>query len=379
MAREKWTPERPWVKSNKKTAAVWPTYVCRNPNCKSYGKSHPNCKCSVPSFSAQSRALEYDAQGGEVGQHFCMSAGAHHPECEHFAAGGDVEANQEFDQNPDLALDHAAYHHGLLHALTRTGKTKSEEPGRAAYDHLEASRRGRKEAHQHGKGAFDAKSLADMRAGNGPGLQDHLERLTANPESMLEVGGDLGQDLPMHAGVLAAKAATAQSYFQNLKPKAHQARPLDPVTPPPPGAEATYKRQLEIAENPGEAYKLLQTGRLQPTDLITLKSIYPKLYAKMQTHLGEALIDAESEKKVIPYSQKMKASMLLEQPLDSTMTQPAMMACIQANGDAETTTRGPVMDAKSRGQPSAATQRTIQKTDRLYELPLESVTMNRKK
>lgn len=50
---------------------------CLNPNCHSHGVPHPNCRCY--GFS----------EGGEVG-HYCSEARPHKPECEYFAAGGDV-------------------------------------------------------------------------------------------------------------------------------------------------------------------------------------------------------------------------------------------------------------------------------------------------
>src|SRR5665213_2708296 len=126
MAKQwQWTPETPWVKSDKETVAVWPKYVCRNPSCKSYGKSHPNCKCGAPpSLRSQYKALEY-AKGGQV--HFCSTISPHHEDFEHYAEGGQVEANQEFEQNPDLSLDHSIVAHGLLHLLTKTGHSRSED------------------------------------------------------------------------------------------------------------------------------------------------------------------------------------------------------------------------------------------------------------
>lgn len=188
----------------------------------------------------------------------------------------------------------------------------------------------------------------------------------------------MDKDLPMHAGVLAAKAATAQSYLQSIKPPSQQPRPLDRVSPPSPGAEANYERQMGIAENPRSIYGLLRDGRLKPADLITLRTLYPKLADSMQRHVGEALINAKTENKTIPYKQKLKTSLLLGEPLDSTMTQASMMACIVANGDAQTTTQGETPGG-NKGQPSAPTQKAMAKVDRLYETPLESVDLNRKK
>lgn len=381
-ARQRWTPETPWVKSNKKTQAVWPTYVCRNRNCKSYGKSHPNCKCGAPSFAAQSRALEYDALGGEVGRHFCESkSGGHLPGCEyHLADGGEIEANRSFEENPDLALDHAAYDHGLLHLFTKTGHTRSEEPGRAGSDHLDAVRRGRRALEQDGRAAFQG-APDGCPADRATALGEHLERLTANPHEALEAGGDLENDLPDHAGLLAAKLGSAQGYFAGLKPKAQQMRPLDPVMPPSTDQEANYRRQLENAEHPRSILRRVHDGTLNPEDLRTVRALYPKLADEMTNHVGEALISAKTEGKPLSYSHRTTASLILGQPLDTTMTQSAMAACIRANAGAETTTQGaPPAPARTGSRPpSAQTQKTIAKANRLYETPLESVEIGRRR
>lgn len=56
---------------------------CMNPHCKSYGHSHPNCRCwgNQGAFPM--------AEGGEVAQH---CEGEHKVDCEYYAKGGDVPA-----------------------------------------------------------------------------------------------------------------------------------------------------------------------------------------------------------------------------------------------------------------------------------------------
>jgi hypothetical protein len=48
---------------------------CRNPNCKSHGKPHPNCRC----YSAM-------ADGGEVSP-VCKTKSKHYPDCQYYAEG----------------------------------------------------------------------------------------------------------------------------------------------------------------------------------------------------------------------------------------------------------------------------------------------------
>jgi len=61
---------------------------CQNPSCKSFGKSHPNCRC----YGGM-------AEGGEV-KHFCEMKKAHDENCEYFAQGGNTSqdlSGQDFD------------------------------------------------------------------------------------------------------------------------------------------------------------------------------------------------------------------------------------------------------------------------------------------
>lgn len=52
---------------------------CLNPNCKSYGHPHPNCRCG-----------QSMAEGGEVSS-VCASSGIHGMDCQYYAEGGQVD------------------------------------------------------------------------------------------------------------------------------------------------------------------------------------------------------------------------------------------------------------------------------------------------
>lgn len=99
---------------------------CMNPECKSFGQSHPNCRCwgqkesffsesrlpeasrssqptPITSFGevpedrrktrlSPSRVLRGWAEGGDVGEHYCSHSRAHHKDCEYFVDGGEAGA-----------------------------------------------------------------------------------------------------------------------------------------------------------------------------------------------------------------------------------------------------------------------------------------------
>lgn len=61
---------------------------CINPSCRSYGHSHPNCRC----YGGNEYAYEKFAKGGEVDkQYFCDSNRPHFKGCELYKDGGQVQ------------------------------------------------------------------------------------------------------------------------------------------------------------------------------------------------------------------------------------------------------------------------------------------------
>ena len=104
----------------------------------------------------------------------------------------------------------------------------------------------------------------------------------------------------------------------------------------------------------------------------TLQTLYPELAKSIQSQTFESMVDAKTKGYKIPYAHKMGLSFLLGQPLDATMTQPAMMAIMKANAGALAESQGmPGHHAKPGA--TAATQKTIAKTDDLYKTQLEKI------
>ncbi len=66
---------------------------CENPNCNSYGKPHPNCKCHGGM-----------AEGGEA-KSFCSRAMAHEKGCQFFAEGGEAAPDFIPDESQEVAPD----------------------------------------------------------------------------------------------------------------------------------------------------------------------------------------------------------------------------------------------------------------------------------
>ncbi len=388
---------------------------CLNPNCHSHGAPHPNCKCydnlssgEQRKFKSQNRLLksqgeeEYElpgtykkqkrgnvansnsilgndygpgyADGGEV--HFCSSCMPHHPNCEYYAKGGDVEDNNEFHQNPELAVEHAIAQHGLSHLLTKTGSSKSENPHKPIMDFVENSKKGKSKLHAHIKGIFDKKGPeAEVDPKSLPELEQHLDNFKNNPDQMFSIGGSLGNTLPEHAGMIATKAANAMNYLSGLKPMGSQNSPFDKITPPSKIQQRQYQRQLGFAEQPLSVIPHIKAGTVQPADLQTIQSIYPQMAQSLKDRVFDHAADAKQKGEKIPYRSKVGLSSILG-PMDSTQTPQAMQAIIQSAGMPQG--QPEQGGKKSKNGATAQTQKTMDKTNKLYETQTDSLQMNKK-
>lgn len=272
---------------------------CNNPQCPSYGKPHPNCRCY--------------AHGGPV---------THQPECAYFAHGGSPD--------PEHTLGHASIQHGFSGLLKKVGRSEKLRPEEHAQDYLDSAVKGESHLHRHSKSVLGSEKTDPPETRPRKALEQHLDYLRAHPEEMLNIGGSMGEALPDHGALLSARAAQGVQYLESIRPKPNQAAPLDKVSKVTQVAQQRYNRQLDLAEQPMLLMKHLKAGSLQPQDIATVQTLYPRLYAAMVSKISERLIETKGKKK-IPYSQRRSLGLLLGQPLDSVQTPQSMQAIMKAN------------------------------------------------
>ena len=405
---------------------------CINTNCRSYGRPHDNCLCYGNTSDA---GINYGmAKGGVVDGHFCSTNRKHNPKCEYYAEGGDVleqQAPQQFQDNPEDTLGHAAVEHGLMGLLTDVGHKKLTDPEkhvqklhesfaepdrekaseklsshplagmtsprklhpimdrlagpvatqepqpeafRNSVEYLNSAVRGHSDLDRDvgelfGSKGFSEKIEPDMESRER--LKKHLEGLQENPSSMLDIGGSLGHYLPEHGAALGAHSAIAVNYLNSLKPTQAKSGPLDEISPIDKGAEGRYHRALEIAQRPLMALHYAKEGTLLPQDIKTLSTIYPGLMKSMVNKIGEELIEAQTKGTEIPYKQRISIGMLIGQPLDSTMQPMALQAIMRANAGAQ----------RPQSQPKKATGvelKQINKVDAMAETKLQKRQLGEK-
>lgn len=382
---------------------------------------------------AAGRSVKYMAKGGAV--QYC--SGPHKADCEHYAGGGQV-AQLPAPINPEVTLGHAAMHHGLLGLLKDAGHTNMSDPdshenlmgearghltnghhikaadaihgkslaggaNRANLEHIlermgpsiamaEPNPEALRGSLEYLNSAFKGHDALDGHIGKFLGkqkLSDALEpdinarkelnnkfdSFRENPDEMLDVAGKMGHYLPDHAATIGALVGTATKYFQSLKPKQPQMGPMDEPSPPDKSMSARYDRQLDIAQRPQLVLQHIHDGTLIPQDLTTIQTLFPALYRSMADKASAELIDMKTEKKEIPYRQRLGLSMLLGQPLDTTMTPQSMQAIMVSAGPQQAQAQKERM--KTEGNATAVEMRAIEKTDKLSETPSDSRQINR--
>lgn len=269
---------------------------------------------------------------------------------------------------PESALGYASIKHGLSGLLGIVGRSDKMSPEQHAQGYLEAAVKGHAHIQKQSKSVLGSEKTDPPEIKPRKELEAHLERIRANPASMLDIGGTLGQVLPEHGAFLSARAAQAVNYLESIRPMPNQAAPLDKIAKVSASTQQKYNRQLDIAENPLLILHRVKSGTLLPQDLMTVQTVYPKLYQSMVSRMGERLIEAKDKKK-IPHYQRRSLGLLMGQSLDSTMTPQAAQAIKMANAGASKEQSQP-----QNGGPKKATGaelKEVSKAAKLYGTPAQ--------
>lgn len=150
-----------------------------------------------------------------------------------------------------------------------------------------------------------------------------LDRLVSkaaeDPTRMLAMN-DNNNSIPEYNAPLAASAARVVNFLSTIKPNTTPANPLDGKRKPSSYEKAAYDRALDIAEQPLVVLPALKDGRITPSDVQALKTMYPNLYGKLSSKINEQIIEATHKGKLIPYKTRIGLAIFLGEPMDSTMT-----------------------------------------------------------
>lgn len=185
-------------------------------------------------------------------------------------------------------------------------------------------------------------------------LDKQLKHYAENPGQMMNLTGNLSHYMPAQAQSVSQHAATAVTMLNAQRPQPKNAGGvLDTKIQPSKAQQASYQRNLQIANQPLTAIQHIKDGTLLPQDVVTLKAIYPAYYAKMSQQLLTSMNEKQSEEGYqMPYKLRQSLSLFLGKPLDSTMTPQALQA-IQSTF----TSGGPPQQPQQGGQKKGSTSK----------------------
>lgn len=157
-------------------------------------------------------------------------------------------------------------------------------------------------------------------------LDDKLKDLQADQSQLFNIGGKIAHYMPQHGVAIAQTAANAVNYLNSLRPNTTKQNPLDSDIEPNQIQKNSFDNALRIAQQPLLVLKDIREGNITTTDIGHLNALYPGLYDRLKSKIGQEMISAVHDEKVIPYKTRLGLSIFLGQPLDSTMTPQGIMA-----------------------------------------------------
>lgn len=200
-------------------------------------------------------------------------------------------------------------------------------------------------------------------------LKEQLDKASNDPEKLMNIAGEVGHYMPDHGAMLASSAARALQYLNSLRPNTAPQSPLDGKEKANSVAEARYNRAIDIANKPLIVAEAIKDGTLTQTDVQHLRALYPALAVRLQSKLGQEMVDAQAAHKTVPYKTQIALSLFMGQPLISSLKQPNIAA-----------SQPPINQMMSQQRIPKATPSRADKLGKLpniYETPQQSRSMYR--
>ena len=157
-------------------------------------------------------------------------------------------------------------------------------------------------------------------------LDGKLKDIQQRPHQMYAFGGKVAHYMPEHASALAKIGASAVNSLNSIRPYHARMAPLDEEIEPSQSEKSDFHDTLGVAQQPLMLLHHIKNSTLLPQHVAIAKQIYPHFYSKIGEELTKAMTDHISEGGTIPYNVKQGLSLFHGQPMDSTMSQPSILA-----------------------------------------------------
>lgn len=160
-------------------------------------------------------------------------------------------------------------------------------------------------------------------------LDNALKKLQTNLNPLLSQDDPMSHYLPAQQSAVTFSKSNASQYLNSIRADQSKQQPLDDEPEVSQAQKDQFNSALRIAEQPLTVLESLKNGTLTAEELRHLQWMYPAYYKRVQEKVTNAMIDhlhQNDQKSQIPYQTKIGLSMLLAQPLDSTMTPSSILA-----------------------------------------------------
>lgn len=201
---------------------------------------------------------------------------------------------------------------------------------KASSDFIQAAQRGSSKITRAVKGLFtdspEISGLAGAAGASSMKLSKVIDHLSSNPDHLLKTGGAIPYYMPEQGTAIGQHAANAVSMLQQAKPQKDRQNPLDPSPPVSKVAQAKYDRLLNMAKSPLSILNEVKKGHISAEDVTNFQNMYPSMHKIISDKMMQEIVNHSAKGKIVPYQTRLGMSMFMGQPLDSTMTQQAIMS-----------------------------------------------------
>lgn len=186
-----------------------------------------------------------------------------------------------------------------------------------------------------GRPSKDAKKAAQERVDNLEKLNEHTSNWVGNPAQFMEHVSQFTAPIsnggaPNIGASFNNKMTNAFNYLYKSMPK--PPKPRSPFAPkykfrPSDRDVHAFEQKLRVLQDPWIVFNELKNGTLTENHMEALKTVYPQIHQLMVSRVQQEVMNGVDP---IPYSQRIKLSLLMDAPMDDSVT-PQAVQQFQAN------------------------------------------------
>lgn len=148
-----------------------------------------------------------------------------------------------------------------------------------------------------------------------------------HPMPELNESNAIAKHFPEQNVLLNKNKGQISGYLNSIRPQKNQQKlPYDSEQKNP-LQERDYNKALDLANNPLSILKHIKDGDLLPKHMAAFNAMYPDLHNHLSKRITKRMVEGQiKEEKKPSYKTRQAMSLFLGTSLDSTLTQPSMMA-----------------------------------------------------